>query len=246
MEILINLNQHIYLLHFPENHITLATDSVLLKLRVLQDIRENVESLRDVLVQDLGVIRGLFPRSVGVQVASHVLNLLLQLARRPPLGSLEDHVLQEMRRPVRLLRLEPRTGVNPNPDRRRLRREVRLRRDSQAVRQRRDLGLRSRKDPSVVGHGRVGRPVLKEPWVGVLELLELRFDGLGEAVVDHGVRRRRRRRRRLRRGDRRRGRCGSNRLSQKGVDPDDGPFTGPPGYSGEEMLDRHGSDGTKL
>lgn len=76
-------------------------------------------------------------------------------------------MLQEMSRPVRLISLEPRAGVNPNSNCGRLRGEVRLGGDAESVRQSRDFGLRRGEDVRVGSKGRVRGSVLQELRVGV-------------------------------------------------------------------------------
>lgn len=173
---------------------------------------------------------------------THVLDLLLQLPRGPLLRPLEDHVLQKMRCPIGLVRLEPRASVDPDTDGGRLGGEVGFGGDAEAVREGGDPGLRGGEDTGEVGGGRVGRRVLEETRVRVLELLQLGLHGQREAVVDHSIWGRRRGRDRRRSGYGGRGRRGSNGLAQKGRGLDGGSAR-PSGYSAQQVLNRHGSDG---
>ena len=79
---------------FPQNNIPLPLDRTGVQFRVLQDIRQDVNSSRDILVECLGVVDGLFSRSVGVQVSTHVFNFQLQSSLITGLGSLECEVLR--------------------------------------------------------------------------------------------------------------------------------------------------------
>jgi len=79
---------------FPQNNIPLPLDRTSVQFRVLQDIRQDVNSSRDILVECLGVVDGLFSRSVGVQVSTHVFNFQLQSSLITGLGSLECEVLR--------------------------------------------------------------------------------------------------------------------------------------------------------
>lgn len=92
---------------FPQNNIPLPLDRTSVQFRVLQDIRQDVNSSRDILVECLGVVDGLFSRSVGVQVSTHVFNFQLQSSLITGLGSLECEVLRvslnfRRKRPYRL------------------------------------------------------------------------------------------------------------------------------------------------
>lgn len=118
-------------------------------------------------------------------MATHVLDLLLQLRRAALARALEQHVLDEMGDAGRLLVLVPAARVDPHADRSRARGEVRLRGDAQAVGQRGDAGQRRREDGRVVGVGRHGVGVAEEARVRVLEPPEPGVHGLGDAVVRH-------------------------------------------------------------
>ena len=175
-----------YLLHLPENDFALAADAVFLESGVLEDVGEDVKGLGDILVGDLGIIGGLLPGGVGVEVSSHVLDLFLELTRVAPLGALEDHVLEEVRGAVSLLGLEPRPGVDPDADGGGAGAEGGLGGDAEAVGERGHARLGGGEDARVVREGRPGGPVLEEAGVGVLEQPELGLHGLGSAVIDHG------------------------------------------------------------
>lgn len=81
-----------------------------------------------------------------------------------------------MRSAIVLVVLEPRPGVDPDPDGCGLRGEVGLGGDAEAVGEGGDTSLRGCEDVRVIHEARVGRPVLEEPRVRVLEPPELRFD----------------------------------------------------------------------
>ena len=77
-----------------ENDIPLPLDRVLFQLRVLQNVRDDADGAGNVLLERLGVVDGLFTRSVGVQVGTNVLDLELESSLGSVLGSLEGHVLR--------------------------------------------------------------------------------------------------------------------------------------------------------
>ena len=65
--------------------------------RVLQDVGDDVDGERHVLLQHLGVVGGVLARGVGVELAADRLDLLGDGAGDAPLGALERHVLEEVR-----------------------------------------------------------------------------------------------------------------------------------------------------
>lgn len=129
------------LLHLAEDDVALALNGGVVELGVLQDVREDVDRARHVLLEHLGVVHGLLARRVGVQMAAHVLDLELELLLRALGRALEGHVLQKVGRAVVLRGLVARAGADPHADRGGL--AVRtLRRHAQAVGERGDLGGR--------------------------------------------------------------------------------------------------------
>lgn len=65
-----------------EDNITLALDGTLLKLAVLQNVRDNVDGRTHVLAERLCVVDGLLARGVSIQVCAEVLNLKLETVLR--------------------------------------------------------------------------------------------------------------------------------------------------------------------
>ena len=108
--------------------------------RVQQDVGENVERERQILLQHLGVIRRAFARGIGVEVAADRLDLLGDRAGAAPLGALERHVLEKMRDAVDLRRLVPCADIDPQPERDRVHGIDAVGDDAQPVRQRREPG----------------------------------------------------------------------------------------------------------
>ena len=104
--------------------------------RVLQDVGEDVERQRHILLQHLGVIGRAFARGIGVEVAADRLDLLGDGESAAPLGALERHVLEEMRDAVDLRRLVPRPDIDPEAERDRVDRVDPVGGDPQPVRQR--------------------------------------------------------------------------------------------------------------
>ena len=75
----------------------LAVDLVLGEARVQEDVGEQVERERQVLAQHLRVVAGVLLAGEGVEHAADGVDLLGDLRRRPPLGPLEEEVLEEVR-----------------------------------------------------------------------------------------------------------------------------------------------------
>ena len=103
--------------------------------RMQQDVGEDIERERHVLLQHLGVIRGAFARGIGVEVAADRLDLLGDGAGAAPLGALERHVFEEMGDAVDLGRLVPGPDIDPQAERYRVHRVDAVGDDPQAVRQ---------------------------------------------------------------------------------------------------------------
>mmetsp|Transcript_55 Transcript_55/g.137 ORF Transcript_55/g.137 Transcript_55/m.137 type:complete len:222 (+) Transcript_55:1240-1905(+) len=151
------------LLHFAQNHPTLALNLRLFQRRILQDITQDIHRLGDVLLEHLGVIRRLFAARVRVQMSTHVFNFLLQARRRARLRALKRHVLQEMSRTIRRRIFISRSSINPHAHGGGFRVRSRLSRHAQPIRERRHLGLiRGGDDANVRERLRFRRPEPRE------------------------------------------------------------------------------------
>ena len=104
------------LLHLAQDDVALALDRALVELRVLQDVREDVHGAGDVPGEHTRVIARLLARRVRVEVAAHVLDLLLELPGVTHGRALEGHVLQKVRRPIGGRGLVARARVDPDAD----------------------------------------------------------------------------------------------------------------------------------
>lgn len=112
------------LLLLAEDDIPLPLNRTTLEGRVLEDIANDIHARVHVLREALGVVDRLLPGGVRVEVRTEALNRELELVLGPAVGSLEGHVLKEMRRAVRRIRLRPRPRVDPHAHRRSLRMRV--------------------------------------------------------------------------------------------------------------------------
>ena len=90
------LGHSFHLLHLAEDDVALALDRGLVELGILENVREDVYRGRDVAREHASVVAGLLPRGVRVQVAPHVLDLLLELPRVARGRAFKGHVLQKV------------------------------------------------------------------------------------------------------------------------------------------------------
>ena len=84
--------------------------------RVAQDVGQDVDGERHVLLEHAGVVGGRLDAGRGVDLAADRFDLLGDLDRRAGLGALEGHVLEEMREAVLLLALGARAGADPDAE----------------------------------------------------------------------------------------------------------------------------------
>lgn len=104
------------LLHFSKNHRTLSLNALLGEKRVLDNVGEKVDGLRNILLERSSEEAGDLARSVGIQRSAKVLDLNLQLLSRSAGGALESKMLEEVSGTVVFLSLERATGINVKAD----------------------------------------------------------------------------------------------------------------------------------
>jgi len=122
------------LLLLPQYNIPLPFDGRRVKLGVLKDITDDIDSLWDILLEALGVVDGLFPRCVSVEVGTNVLNFKFQSVLGTTTGPLEGHVLEEMSGSVGGIGLRPGTSIYPDTNCSGLSVGMRLCSDGKAIR----------------------------------------------------------------------------------------------------------------
>ncbi len=89
--------------HLLDDHALLALDLLRVELRVPQHVGEHVERDAAVLRRALDVVARVLLAREGVELAADAVDLDADVARgRTPLRPLEEHVLAEVRDPVRL------------------------------------------------------------------------------------------------------------------------------------------------
>ena len=109
------------LLLLTHDDVALALNSAAFELRVLQDVRDDVDGLRDVLTETLSVVDGLLARGVGIEVRAEVLHFELKCVLGTTAGALEGHMFEEVGSAVVRFCLGARASVYPHTDSRGLR-----------------------------------------------------------------------------------------------------------------------------
>jgi hypothetical protein len=104
------------LLLFSQDHITFSLDCSGLKLRVLQDIADDVNCGGHILAEALGIIDRLFARRIRIQVRADILNLEFESMLASPASPLKRHVFQKVSRSICRIRLCSRACVYPHTD----------------------------------------------------------------------------------------------------------------------------------
>ena len=121
---------------FLQNHAAFDFDFGGVKDRVQQDVRDHIKPQRHVIFQHTRVKCCHLAAGIGVDIAAHVLDAFGDLQRTACLGSLECHMLKEMRDPVLFDPFVPATGLHPDADRGRFQPRHILCDDAKAVGQR--------------------------------------------------------------------------------------------------------------
>lgn len=83
------LRNRVDLLKFTEDNISFVFYRHRVHDRVLQDVGQETECLRDIFAEGAREVHGLLPRRVCIEVGTEVLNLDLQLPARSLLRSLD-------------------------------------------------------------------------------------------------------------------------------------------------------------
>ena len=91
-----------------------AVNFVFGEFRLENHVREDVEGFGKMFIQDAGIEADHFLGGEGVEHAADAVHFAGDIFRGAPRGSLEDHVLDEMRNAVDAGRLAARTGTQPD------------------------------------------------------------------------------------------------------------------------------------
>lgn len=149
----------------PQDDIPFPLNGRRLELRVLQNVRDDVYCLVDVLAERLGVVDGLLSRGVGVEVSSQVLDFELEGMLRSSSGTLEGHVFEEVGGSIGPLGFGSRASVDPGAYSGSLSGRVRFGSDGEAVGEDCGLGSGLRGGPDMLGVSFLSRtlPALRRP-----------------------------------------------------------------------------------
>lgn len=71
----------------------------------MENVADNIDRLRNILAEALGIVDSLLPRGIGIEVGTKILNLQLQRVLGTVLSTLESHMLEEVSSTVRLVSL---------------------------------------------------------------------------------------------------------------------------------------------
>src|SRR6266571_4071961 len=100
-----------------QHHLLLLGHFSGVKPGMVEDVREQVEALRQVLVQNLGVEGGALPGRKGIELPAERVDLPRDGLGGAPPSALEDHVLDEVREALLARLLIARADIHPDPDR---------------------------------------------------------------------------------------------------------------------------------
>ena len=100
-----------------EHHLPLEVEIRLAQQRRKDEVPDDVGGNVEVLVEDAGLVHGVFTRCIGVERSTERLEFQRDLLGRAPRRALEHHVLEQMRDAHPVARLVQRGGADPGPER---------------------------------------------------------------------------------------------------------------------------------
>ena len=130
----------VYFLLLAKNNITLALHGLALKLGVLENIADDVDSVPHILPEALRVVHSLLARRVRIEMSSEILYLDFERMLASTVCTFESHMFKEVRRAIRCVGLCARTRIYPDADGSCLRVRVRFCGDGQSIRKGGDFG----------------------------------------------------------------------------------------------------------
>ena len=116
-----------------QDHVLLERQLVRIEQRIADDVAEDVEAERDVVLQEPEIVGGVVDARLRVHLPADRLDRLGDVACAPPLRSLEGHVLEEMRDAVLARRLRARARADPEAERDALKMRHVVRDDGDAI-----------------------------------------------------------------------------------------------------------------
>src|SRR5271155_393193 len=102
---------------FFEDHAPFTADVLYIKCGIEDEVAEDIHGDREMLVQNLDVEANALLGGKGVHVSTDGVDLSRNVLGGSMLGSLENHVLDEMRDAIPLRILIARSGLDPNTNR---------------------------------------------------------------------------------------------------------------------------------
>ena len=105
------------LLLLPQNDIPFPFNRGRVKLGVLEDITDDVDSFGNILLEALSVVDGLLPGCISVEMSTNVFNLELQSVLGTAASTLEGHVFEEVGSSVGDIGFGSRPSIYPDTDR---------------------------------------------------------------------------------------------------------------------------------
>ena len=102
---------------FFEHDLLLFGNLARIEGRVQEHVGKNVDRQRNVTVDDFGVVAGRFFIGESVEIAADAVHRLGDGAGRSAFGTLEEHVLDEVRDAALFGTFRGRTDVGPNAER---------------------------------------------------------------------------------------------------------------------------------
>jgi len=88
------------LLLLTQDDIAFALNGTSFELGVLEDVGDDVDGLRDILAEALGVVNRLLTRSVRIEMCADILHFNLKGMLGTTAGALESHMLEEVGRAI--------------------------------------------------------------------------------------------------------------------------------------------------
>jgi hypothetical protein len=85
-----------YAVDLLQDHVPFRFEIALPEERAAYQVGKDLERQRQIGIEHMSLIAGVIPAGEGIETASTDLELQGELARAPPLGALEDHVLEEV------------------------------------------------------------------------------------------------------------------------------------------------------
>jgi hypothetical protein len=101
------------LLLLAQDDVALTLYGASFKLGVLEDVRDDVDGLGDVLAEALGIVDGLLARRIRIKMRAEILYFDFKRMLRATASALEGHMFEEVGCTIGRIRLGTGTSVYP-------------------------------------------------------------------------------------------------------------------------------------